>query len=144
MRNDTGDNVSIASSMTAATNYRNSDSRPMSGNRLVQYFPPPSINRYQSSLFTMNNHSRPISSSSSSSSFISRPTNLWIIIDEVLSIFIFFKHHVLSHQHLQDSLVEFQDSISPTIIIIIIYNYYYHHHYYKSYKHIYGYQICII
>jgi hypothetical protein len=92
MRNDTGDNVTIASSMTAATNYRNSDSRPMSGK----------------------------------------------------SIFIFFKHHVLSHQHLQDSLVEFQDSISPTIIIIIIYNYYYHHHYHKSYKHIYGYQICII
>jgi hypothetical protein len=76
MRNDTDDNVSIASSMTAATNYRNSGSRPISGNRLVQNFPPPSINRYQSSssLSTMNNHSRPISSSSSS--LISRPTNL--------------------------------------------------------------------
>ena len=79
------DNVSIASSMTAATNYRNSGSRPISGNRLVQYFPPPSINRYQSSssLSTMNNHSRPISSSPSSSSLISRQTNLWIIIKHI-------------------------------------------------------------
>ena len=96
MRNDTDDNVSIASSMTAATNYRNSGSRPISGNSLVQHFPPPSINRYQSSSSssTMNNHSLPISSSSLS--FISRQTNLWIIIDEVLSIFIFFASRTFS------------------------------------------------
>ena len=63
MRNDTDDNANTASSMTAATNYRNSGSRPISDNHLVQnYYTPSSI----------NNHSRPISSSSS----ISRTTNL--------------------------------------------------------------------
>jgi hypothetical protein len=56
--------IFVSSTATVDTNYLNSGSRLISGNRLVLYYYPSS---------SINNNSRPISSSSS---LTSRPTNL--------------------------------------------------------------------